>query len=66
MTPLLDSQRVAGLARRQHGNISLDQLRRFIADDEIRARREAGWLIPRHREVYAVGHVPWTRLSTYD
>lgn len=65
MTPLHDSQRVAGLARHQHGNISLEQLRRSLTDDEIRSRRDAGWLIPRHREVYAVGHVPWTRLSTF-
>ena len=66
MTLSLDSQRIAALARRQHGNISFDQLRQWLSEDEIRGRRERGWLIPRHRGVYAVGHVPRTRHSTFS
>jgi hypothetical protein len=66
MTPLAVTHRVAQLARRQHGNISYAQLRdEGIGDDVIRSRREMGWLIPRHREVFAVGHVPRTRESIW-
>ena len=61
MTPSAPSQRVAELARRQHGHVSLAQLRESLTDDDIRQRREVGWLIPRHQEVYAVGHVPRAR-----
>lgn len=67
MTLLRDNQRAAEFARRQHGNISLAQLRDCdIGDDEIRWRREVGWLIHRHHEVYAVGHVPRTRESIWS
>ena len=66
MTPSAISHRVAELAARQHGNISFAQLRAGgLSEDKIKARSGAGWLIPRHREVYAVGHVPRTRESTW-
>ena len=66
MAPLATSHPVAELARRQHGNISLAQLRESeLSEDQIKARSGAGWLIARHREVYAVGHVPRTRESIW-
>lgn len=66
MTPSSHSHRVAQLARRQHGHVSNAQLREVgLDDDAIKARAGAGWLIPRHREVYAVGHVPRTREAAW-
>ena len=66
MTPSATSHRIAALAARQHGNISLAQLRECeLSEDQIKARSSAGWLIHRHREVYAVGHVPRTRESIW-
>ena len=66
MTALAHTQRVARLARRQHGHVSLDQLRQAGLDEHaVEARARAGWLIPRHREVYAVGHSPRTREATW-
>jgi hypothetical protein len=66
MTPSGTTQRVARLARRQHGNVSFSQLLEAgLEEDVIRTRREAGWLIPRHRGVYAVGHVPRSRESIW-
>ena len=48
---------VAALARRQHGLVTLDQLRRLgIGDTGIRERIRTGRLHRIHRGVYAVGH----------
>ena len=67
MTPLAHTQRIARLARRQHGHVSLEQLRDAGFDDEaVKTRTGVGWLIPRHREVYAVGHVPRTRQAIWS
>jgi hypothetical protein len=66
MGPLADTRRVAELAARQHGNVTLAQLREFgLSVGEIRERHEQGWLIRRHTGVYAVGHVPRTRESLW-
>ncbi len=63
MSDLHDIQR---LASRQHGNISVAQLHEFgLSKHAIRARVASGWLIPRHRGVYALGHVPATRESRW-
>lgn len=49
--------RVAEIAARQHGVISLDQLRRCgISENAIRGRVLAGQLYRMHRGAYAVGH----------
>jgi very-short-patch-repair endonuclease len=49
--------RVAEVAGRQHGVVSVDQLRRCgISEDAIRGRVIAGRLHRVHRGVYAVGH----------
>ena len=66
MGRLDDTRRVAELAARQHGNVTLDGLLACgLSLGEIRERSECGWLIRRHREVYAVGHVPQTRESRW-
>jgi hypothetical protein len=65
MGPLDDTRRVAELAARQHGNVTLPQLRTILSPGEIRERHEQGWLIRRHTQVYAVGHVPRTRESRW-
>jgi len=66
MGPSDDTRRVAELAARQHGNVTLAQLQQHgLSLGEIRERRKRGWLIRRHREVYAVGHVPRTRESRW-
>lgn len=66
MRPRNDTQRVARLAARQHGNVSYGQLvERGLSHAQIRQRVAAGWLIPRHADVYAVGHVPQTRESRW-
>lgn len=50
--------RIAEIARRQHGVVSVAQLRRAgISDDAARARTQAGRLHRIHRGVYAVGHM---------
>lgn len=49
--------RVAEIGEKQHGVVSLDQLRRFGLSEKAIARRVAGGLLHRvHRGVYAVGH----------
>jgi len=63
MNPFPDIQR---LAERQHGNVSVTQLRTLgLSPTMIRSRTTAGWLIARHHGVYAVGHVPQTRESRW-
>jgi very-short-patch-repair endonuclease len=54
-----DTRAIAELARRQNGNVAHAQLRALgLSRHEIDGRVEAGWLIPRHTGVFAVGHVP--------
>ncbi|HVY79009.1 MAG TPA: DUF559 domain-containing protein [Solirubrobacterales bacterium] len=49
--------RIAGIARMQHGVVSVRQLREAgIGDDAVRARALAGSLHRVYRGVYAVGH----------
>lgn len=60
------TRRVAELARAQHGNVELAQLRDAGMTPAVqRSRVEAGWLIPRHARVFAVGHVPRARGSKF-
>jgi predicted transcriptional regulator of viral defense system len=57
---------VARLAGRQHGMVSVRQLRSLgLSDREIQRRREAGRLHRSFRGVYAVGHVPRTPEASY-
>jgi hypothetical protein len=66
MGPSADTRRVAGLAARQHGNVTLAQMQAIgLSPGEIRERYEQGWLVRRHTGVYAVGHVPRTRESRW-
>lgn len=61
-----DTRRIAGLAARQHGNVTLGQLRALgLTRREIDGRREVGWLIPRHTGVFALGYVPAERVSAW-
>jgi hypothetical protein len=62
-----DDIRVVGLiATRQYGNVTTGQLRATgWSDGQIERRCAAGWLIRRHRGVYAVGHVPDDRRSEW-
>src|SRR2546421_11508629 len=49
--------RVARVAGKQWGVVSIDELRACgLSDDAVLARVRAGWLHPLHRGVYAVGH----------
>jgi very-short-patch-repair endonuclease len=49
--------RIAEIARKQHGVVSIDQLRRFGLSEKAITRRVAGGLLHHvHRGVYAVGH----------
>jgi very-short-patch-repair endonuclease len=53
---------IAAIAGRQHGVISLVQLRDLgLSLDEIRHRLDLGWLRRIHRAVFAVGYEPLTR-----
>jgi hypothetical protein len=66
MGPLAVTRDVARLAARQHGNVGLGQLvAAGLTREEIRGRVRAGWLIPRHARVFAVGHVPRSRASKW-
>jgi very-short-patch-repair endonuclease len=57
---------MAALAARQHGNVTLAQLRVLgLTRREIDGRCEAGWLIPRHTRVFALGYVPAERASAW-
>jgi very-short-patch-repair endonuclease len=61
-----DIRRLAGLAARQHGNVTRGQLRELgLTRREIDTRCEAGWLIPRHTRVFALGYVPVERESAW-
>jgi very-short-patch-repair endonuclease len=52
---------VAVIATRQHGVVSIGQLRRTgLSDTGVRGRLRAGWLHRVHRGVYAVGHTALT------
>lgn len=60
------TRRVARLAARQQGNVTTAQLRDAgLTDAQIHARVSHGWLVRRHRHVYAVGHVPRDRRSRW-
>ncbi len=57
---------IEGLASRQHGNVTVAQLvEAGLTRHEIATRVARGWLLPRHRGVYALGHVPATRPSRW-
>lgn len=61
------TRRVASLAARQQGNVSHPQLLAAgMTQRQIAARVQQGWLVPRHRGVYAVGHVPRSRESRWQ
>ena len=61
-----DTRGVAAIAARQHGNLTLAQLRALgLSRREIHVRCEAGWLIPRHTRVFALGYVPKQRESAW-
>lgn len=56
-------QLLAGLANRQHGVVSIGQLKELgYSRDQVRWASRTGWLHPIDRSVYAVGH---TRLSLH-
>lgn len=55
--------RIASLAARQEGNVTRRQLARELSPSEISTRVRNGVLIPRHRGVFAYGHVPDAWLS---
>jgi very-short-patch-repair endonuclease len=55
---------VQALAGRQHGIVKRKQVREAgLSRQGVRRRVEAGWLVPRHDGVYAVGHVALTNHS---
>ncbi len=57
----VDERRFARLAMRQHGVVTLDQLRRLgLTADAVRQRARAGRLVRLHRGVYAVAGAPLT------
>jgi very-short-patch-repair endonuclease len=61
-----DIRAFAEFAERQNGNITHRQLvDAGFSRDQIQRRCEAGWLIPRHTGVFAVGYVPGARESTW-
>ena len=61
-----DHRAIARIAAAQHGNITTHQLRNVGVTRRVQDRLvEGGWLIPRHRAVYAVGHVPRARESRW-
>jgi hypothetical protein len=61
-----DTRALAELAARQNGNVTHRQLvDAGLSPQQIKRRREAGWLVPRHTGVYAVGYVPTARESAW-
>jgi hypothetical protein len=61
-----DTRALADLATRQNGNVTYRQLLDAgLSPDQIKRRREAGWLVPRHTGVFAVGYVPAARESAW-
>ena len=59
MRPRDDIRALAGLASRQNGNVTHHQLLDAgRSAEQIKRLRRAGWLIPRHKGVYALGYVP--------
>jgi very-short-patch-repair endonuclease len=66
MRPRDDIRALAGLASRQNGNVTHHQLLDAgLSSEQIKRLRRAGWLIPRHTGVYAVGYVPDARESAW-
>jgi len=64
--PATPSHAIRRTAERQHGNVTITQLRASgLSDREVRRRVEKGALKRRHTGVYAVGHVPQTRESRW-
>jgi predicted transcriptional regulator of viral defense system len=60
------SRQIARLAGRQHGHVTLTQLLEAgLTKRQVAGRVRAGSLVPRHRGVYAVGHVPATRAARF-
>jgi very-short-patch-repair endonuclease len=54
-----DTRALAALAARQNGNVTYRQLLEAgFSRQQIKRRREAGWLAPRHTGVFAVGYIP--------
>jgi very-short-patch-repair endonuclease len=61
-----DTRALAGLSARQNGNVTHRQLvDAGLSPQQIARRREAGWLVPRHTGVYAVGYLPAARESAW-
>ena len=61
-----DIRAISRLAAAQHGNVGIRQLRGAGVTRRVQDRLVSdNWLIPRHRGVYAVGHVPRTRESRW-
>jgi hypothetical protein len=58
MGPFLESdRRIAALAARQDGVVRHAQLRELgLTQKAIQQRRDRGWLVDLHWQVYAVGH----------
>jgi very-short-patch-repair endonuclease len=66
MRPRDDTRALAALAARQNGNVTFRQLfDAGFSPQQIKRRREAGWLVPRHTGVFAVGYVPGARESAW-
>jgi very-short-patch-repair endonuclease len=61
-----DTRRVAEFAARQNGNVTHAQLRAIgLSRRQIEGRIAAGWLIPRHTGVFAVGYASAARESAW-
>jgi hypothetical protein len=61
-----DTRALAELATRQNGNVTHRQLvDAGLSRDQIKRRVEAGWLVPRHTGVFAVGYVSAARESAW-
>jgi hypothetical protein len=66
MRALSDIRPLSRVAARQFGNVTTAQLRAHRLSRGSQERLiEAGWLIPRHRGVYALGHRPRSRHSIW-